>query len=281
MEYQKIMNLLDNTPNQPPRFITKYWVEINDGSYGVYITGSQIKFKTSMIRSSLCDYRDAFVLVKGTITVINTGTAAAPNNRNKKVIFKNCAPFTDYIREINNKEIYHAKDIDVVMAIYNLIEYSDNYLKASGNLWQYYTDESLINNNAVIIDVPDDSDNASFKYKQKITGQTGNDGTKDVRITVTLKYLSSFSRTLEMPLIKCEINIFLTWSEECIIVTGDYGGEKRKFAITDTKLYVPVVTLSAQDNEKLLQQLKAGFKRTINWNKYQSKPTLQTRNQYY
>ena len=247
MEYQKIMNLLDNTPNQPPRFITKYWVEINDGSYGVYITGSQIKFKTSMIRSSLCDYRDAFVLVKGTITVINTGTAAAPNNRNKKVIFKNCAPFTDYIREINNKEIYHAKDIDVVMAIYNLIEYSDNYLKASGNLWQYYTDESLINNNAVIIDVPDDSDNASFKYKQKITGQTGNDGTKDVRITVTLKYLSSFSRTLEMPLIKCEINIFLTWSEECIIVTGDYGGEKRKFAITDTKLYVPVVTLSAQD----------------------------------
>ena len=90
MEYQKIIYLLDNTSNQPSTFRTKNWVEINDGSYEIYSTGSQIKFKTSMIRSSLCDYRDAYILVKGTITVTNTGTAASPNNRNKKVIFKNC-----------------------------------------------------------------------------------------------------------------------------------------------------------------------------------------------
>ena len=81
---------------------------------------------------------------------------------------------------------------------------------------------------------------------------------------VPLKYLSNFGRTLEIPSFNCEINILLTWSEECIIVTGDYGDTKPKFAITDTKLYVPVMTFSAQDNEKLLQQLKTGFERTIN-----------------
>ena len=97
---------------------------------------------------------------------------------------------------------------------------------------------------------------------------------------VPLKYLSSFWRTLEMPLINCEINIFLTWSEKCIFETGDYCDQEPKFAITDTKLYVPVVTLSAQDNEKLLQQLKTSFKRTINWKKYQSESAIKTRNQY-
>ena len=80
-----------------------------------------------MLRSSLCDYSDECTLVKGAITVPNTGTTAALNNRNKKVIFKNCAPFTDCISEISNKEIDHAKDIDAVMPMYNLIEYSDNY----------------------------------------------------------------------------------------------------------------------------------------------------------
>ena len=90
-----------------------------------------------MLRSSLCDYSDAYILVKGTIPVENTGTAADPYNRNKKVISKNCAPFTERICQINNKGIDHAKDIDVVMLIYNLIENSDNYMKTSGSLWQY------------------------------------------------------------------------------------------------------------------------------------------------
>ena len=87
MEYQKIINLLDNTPNQPNKFRTKYWVEINDESRGTYNTNSQIRFKTSLLRSSLCDYSNAYILVKGTITVVNTGTVVAPNNADKKVIF--------------------------------------------------------------------------------------------------------------------------------------------------------------------------------------------------
>ena len=156
--------MLDNTPNQPTKFRTKKWVGVNDVSYGAYNFGSQIKFKTSMLRSSLRDYSDAYILIKGTITVENTGTATALNNRNRKVIFKNCAPFTDCI---NNTEIDHAKDINVVMRMYNLIEYSDNYLKTSGSLWEYYRDEPFINDNGVIIDVSDDPDSASFKYKQK------------------------------------------------------------------------------------------------------------------
>ena len=120
----------------------------------------------SMLRSSLCDCSDAYILVKGTITVPNTGTAAAANNRNKKVTFKNCASFTNCISEINSK-IDHAKDIEIVMPMYNLIEYSDNYSKTFGTLWQYYRDEPFINNNGILIDVPDDPDRTSFKYKQK------------------------------------------------------------------------------------------------------------------
>ena len=201
--------MLDNTPNKPSKFKTKTWVEINDGSYGAYSTVSQIKSKTSMTRSSLCDYSDVYILVKGTITVTNTAAAgAAPNNRNKKVIFKNCAPFTDFISEISNKKAYHAKDTDVVIPIYNLIEYGDNYSKTSGSLWQYYRDEPFINKNGIIICVSDDPNNASFKYTQKLAGQTGNDGTKDIQIMVPLKYLSNFWRTLEVPLINCDINIF-------------------------------------------------------------------------
>ena len=138
MEYQKIINLLDNIPNQPPKFKTKNWVEINDESSGVYNTGSQIKFKTLMLRSSLFVYSDAYILFKGTITVSNSETAAVPDNRNKKEIFKNCALFTDCFSEINNTETDHVKDIDLVTAVYNLIKYSGNYSKTSGSFWQYY-----------------------------------------------------------------------------------------------------------------------------------------------
>ena len=161
-----------------------------------------------MIRSSLCDYSEGCILVKGTITVQTTGVAAAPKNRNKKLIFKNCTPFIDCISGINNKEIDFVKDIDVVMPMYNLIEYSENYLKTSESLWQYYRDEPFINNNGLFIDVPDHPDSASFNSKQKITSQTGNNDTKYVKVMVLLKYLTNFWRTLEMSLINCEVNIF-------------------------------------------------------------------------
>ena len=97
-----------------------------------------------MIRSSLCDFSDAYILVKGTITVSNTAGDAAVNNTNKKVIFKNCAPFISCITEINNTQVDNAEDIDIVMPMYNLIEYRDACSKTSGSLWQYYRDEPAL-----------------------------------------------------------------------------------------------------------------------------------------
>ena len=138
MEYQKIANLLNDGSNKPSKFRTKIWVEINDD---VYSPNKQIRFKTAMLRSSLCDYSDAYILVKGNISVNNTvADGAAANNTNKKVIFKNCAPFTN-ISKINNTQIDHAEYIDIVMPMCNLIEYSDNYSKTSevyGNIVKKY-----------------------------------------------------------------------------------------------------------------------------------------------
>ena len=279
MEYQKIANLIDETPNQPSKFRTKNLVEINDESRGAYNVNSQIKFKTTMLKSSLCDYSDAYILVKGTVSINNTAAAgAAANNTNKKVIFKNCAPFTNCISEINNTQIDNAKDIDIVMPMYNLIEYSDNYAKTTGSLWQYCKDILVRNNNNEMNHFTEGNLTDSFNFKLKITGQTGNDGTKDVEIIVRLKYLSNFRRTLEMPLINCEVNLILTWSSTCVLISTIIPNQNATFAITDTKLYVPVVTLSTQENTKFFQQLKSGFKRVINWNKYLSKPELLAQN---
>ena len=279
MEYQKIANLIDDESNQPFKFRAKNWVKINDESRGTYNVNSQIKFKTTMLKSSLYDYSDAYILVKGTITVSNTAAeGAAASNVDKKVIFKNCAPFTNCISEINNTQIDNAKDM--LMLMYNLIEYSANYTKTSGSLWQYCKDIPPRNNNNEIINFLGNNNTDSFNFKAKITSQTGNNGTKDVEIMVPLKYLRNFWRTLEMPLINCEINLILTWSPTCVIVSSNIQNQNATFAITDTKLYVPVVTLSTQENATFLQQLKSGFKRVIKWNKYLSKPELlaQTQN---
>ena len=147
-----------------------------------------------MLKSSLCDYSDTYILVKGTITVNNTAAAdAAVNNANKKVIFKTCPPFTNCIMEINNTQIDNAKEIDIVMRICNLIEYSDNYAKTSGSLWQYCKDIPARNNNN-IINFTEGNLTDSFNFKVKFTGQTGDDGTKDVEIMIPLKYLSNFWR---------------------------------------------------------------------------------------
>ena len=279
MEYQKIANLIENTPNQPSKFRTKNWVEINDESRGVYNVNSQIKFKTTMLKSSLCDYSDAYILLKGIISANNTAAdGAAANNTNKKVIFKNCAPFTNCISEINNTQVDNAKDIDIVMSMYNLIEYSDNYAKTTGSLWQYCKDIPARNNNNEITLFTGGNTTDSFNFIVKITGRTGDDGTKDVEIMVPLKYLSNFWRTLEMPFINCEVNLILTWSSTCVLISTKVQNQNATFAITDTKPYVPIVTLSTQENTKFLQQLKSGFKRVISWNKYLSKPELLAQN---
>ena len=229
MEYQKIANLIDDTSNQPSKFRTKNWVEINDESRGTYNVNSQIRFKTKMLKSSLCDYSDAYILVKGTKTITGAGADAAAreaDKRDKGVAFKNCAPFTNCISEINNTQVDNAKDIDIIMPMYNLVEYNDNYAKSTGSSWQYFRDE------------PNDNlaDSESFKSKIKITGKTPNDDNeKDVEIMVPLKYLSNFWRTLEMPFINYEVNLILAWSSTCVI-TNSTGAET--FQITDTKLYI-------------------------------------------
>ena len=269
MEYKKIANLLDDASNQPSKFKTNNWVEINDESRGTYNVGSQIKFKTFMLKSSLRDYSDAYILVKGTITVDNTAAAVfAANNNNKKVIFKKCAPFIKCISEINNTNLDDAKDLDIVMPMFNLIEYSSAYEKTSGSLWQYCKDIPAVDDNNAIVEFVSNNLTSSFNFKVKITGKTDNNGTKDVEIMVPLKYLSNFWRSLEMSLINCEVNLTLTWSAKCVIVFTEDADKNATFAVTDTNLYVPVVTLSTQDNARLLQQLISGFKRVINWNKY-------------
>ena len=136
MEYQKIANLLDSASNKPSKSKTRNRVEINDDIRGVYSPNKQIRFKTAILRSSLSDYSDTYILVKGNITVNNNaGVGAAANNRNKKVIFKTYAPFTNCISKISNTQIDNAEYIDIVMPIYNLIEYSDNNSNTSGSLW--------------------------------------------------------------------------------------------------------------------------------------------------
>ena len=139
MEYQKLANLLESTSDNLSKFRTRYWVEINGESRGNY-ANSDIRFKTTMLRSNLCDYADSYILVKRAITITGAGDDAAArraDERNKGVTFKNCAPFTKFISKINNADIDNAHDIDIVMRMYNLIEYSDNYSKTSGSLWQY------------------------------------------------------------------------------------------------------------------------------------------------
>ena len=159
------------------------------------------------------------------------------------------------------------------MPMYNLIEYSNNFSKTSGSLWKYCKDIPVVDDNNNIVEFNGTNAADLFNFKAKITGQTGNNGRIDnAEIMVQLKYLSNFWRTLEMVLIDCEVNLILTWSIDCVILYTNVTNQGSTFSIADTKLYVPVVTLSTQDNAKFLPQLQSGFKRKINWSKYLPKP---------
>ena len=161
------------------------------------------------------------------------------------------------------------------MPMYNLIEYSDTYSKTSGSLWQYCKDIPAVDNNGNIVEFNDANATDSFDFKVKMICQIENNGRiNDAKIMLPFKYLINFWRTLEMPLINCEINLILTCSANCVIIYTNVANQNPSFEITETKLYVPVATLSTRNNAKLLPQLKSGFKTTINWNKYLSKPEL-------
>ena len=192
MEYQKIANLLNDESNKPSKLRTRNWVEINDDITGAYSPTEQIRSKTAMLRSSLCDYSDAYILVKVNISVNNAaGAGAAANNTNKKVIFKNCAPFINCISKINNAQTDYAEHIDIVMPMYNLIEYSDNYSKTCGSLWQYCKDIPAVDDDSDIVIFNGANDTDSLIFKSKIIGKTNDDGdTENAEIMVPLKYLS-------------------------------------------------------------------------------------------
>ena len=212
---------------------------------------------TKSIESSLCDYSDAYIVVTGNIT-------ATPNNAAARVIFKNCATFKDCRTEINDTFVDYADFINITMPMYNLIKYSDNYSDTSGRLWNFKRDE-IINNE----DVTNDDNVPSFKYKANLMGNTEDNGGKNgIKIAVPLKYLNNFWRSLKMPLINCKIELSLKWYERCLLTVANTA----TFKITEAKLYVPILTLSSEDNVKVSKLLSKKFKRPIYWNEYKIIP---------
>ena len=268
MENQKINSLLDKIHTDSKHFATKKWYIINDENntnYGVNKdTGENnpdtIKYHTRVLKPNLCDYAEAYILVDGTIR-------AAAADANTRLALKNCAPFTKFNLEINDEHVDTAEYLDIVMPIYNLIEYSDNYQDSSATLYQYKRDEppdALANN------LTRDNSN-SFKYKVELLGDpvhAGGIARRDVKVVVPLKYLSNFSRSLEMLLINCKIKLNLTWKKECVLSNQDVAAV---VIINYTKIYVPVVTLSKEDNKDFIEQQNKGFQRSIYWNEYKTK----------
>ena len=279
---------------QLSKFVTRQYVKV-DSLSNTYNENKSIRFKTPMLRSSLCDYSDVYILVKGTATVngVVNGTENEILRRNRPLILKNNAPFVSCMTKVNNEFIEDADDLDIVMPMYNLLEYSKNYRKTIGSLYNYYRDELSDDNNPNNFPNTNVVNSNTFKYKNKITGNTYNVaagaavhdankvGKQDVELVLPLKYLGNFWRALNIP---------SKWNKNCVInsleqrqvdagppvVNENTTGAT--LAINDCKLYVPVVTLYKDDEIKLLTNLKSGFKREIIWNKYRSQMTTEAIN---
>ena len=293
----------DNENEKLAKFVTREYVRVNSLS-NTYNENKSIRFKTPMLRSSLCDYSDAYVLVKGTITVTAPGANNGANNirdiRNRPLLLKNNASFVSCITRSNSELIEDADDLDIVTSMYNLLEYGKNYRKSIGSLYNYYRDElsdDADDNNFDNIKVVNSN---TFKYNNKIIGNTYNvnagaqgyyvnkNGKQEVELAIPLKYLGNFWRALNIPLLSCEVSLELKWDKNCVITSleqRDIGGGNRDnsptgatLAINDCKLYVPAVTLSKDDEIKLLTNLKSGFKRETIWNKYRSQMTTEAVN---
>ena len=280
MENQKIINLLDKDDTDSKHFATKKWYIINDENntnYGVNKdTGADnpdtIKYDTRVLKPNLCDYAEVYILVNGTIRAANSLNAT-------RFALKNCEPFTKCNLEINGEHVDTAENLDIVMPMYNLIEYSDNYQDPSATHYQYKLDEPP-EDDAVADLTANTSD--SFKHKTKLLpnitqldADAARVGRLNVKVAVPLKYLSNFFRSLEMPLINCKIKLNLTWKKECVLSTLDddaaYPENNAVFIINDTKLYAPAVTLSKEDNKDFIEQQNKGFQRSIYWNEHKTK----------
>ena len=209
----------------------------------------------------MCDYAEAYILIDGTIR-------AAAVDANTRLALKNCAPFTKCNLEINDKHVDTAENLDITMPMYNLIEYSDNYQDSSATLYQYKRDEPPEDD--AVADLTADN-SSSLKYKISLLGNlvvANNIARINVKVVVPLRYLSNFFRSLEMPLINCKIKLNLTWKKECVLSTDDGNAV---FIINDTKMCVPGVTLSKEDNKDFIEQQKKVFQRSIYWNEYKTK----------
>ena len=269
MENQKIINLLDKIDTDSKHFATKKWYIINDQNNTNYEvnkdTGADntdtIKYDTRVLKPNLCDYAEAYILIDGTIR-------AAAANANTRLALKNCTPFTKCNLEINDEHVDTAENLHITMPMYNLIEYSDNYQDSSATLYQYKQDEPPETN--AINDLTTDNSSSS-KYKVSLLGNlvdANNIARINVKVVIPLKYLSNFSRSLEMPLINCKIKLNLTWKKECVLSNQNSAAV---FIINVTKMYVPVVTLSKEDNKDFIEQQNKGFQRSIYWNEYKTK----------
>ena len=236
MENQKIINLLNKDDFDSKHFATKKWYIINDENntnYGVNKdTGANnpdtIKYDTRVLKPNLCDYAEAYILVDGTIRAANAVNAT-------RLALKNCAPFTKFNLEINDEHVDTAENLDIVMPMYNLIEYSDNYQNSSATLYQYKRDEPPNNNVNLTAD-----NSTSSKYKVNLLGNiaaadpdNARVGRLNVKIVVPLKYLSNFFRSLEMPLINWKVKLNLTWKKECVLSAA---ADDAVFIINDTKI---------------------------------------------
>ena len=246
MENQKIINLLDKIDTDSKYFTTKKWYVINDENntnYGVNKdTGADnpdtIKYDTRVLKPKLCDYAEDYILVNGTIR-------AAAADGNTRLALKNCVPFIKCNLEINDEHVDTAENLDIVMPMYNLIEYSDNYQDSSANLYQYKRDEPP---EANAINGLTTNTSSSFKYKVELLGNQVLDGhivKRSVKVVVPLKYLSNFFRSLD--------------AGDAVLI------------INDTKMNVPVVTLSKEDNKDFFEQQNKGFQRSVYWNEYKTK----------
>ena len=237
MEYDKINNLLlseDSESEKYSKFVTREYVRVNSLS-NTYNENKSIRFKTPMLRSNLCDYSDAYILVKSTITVTAPGANNGANNirdkKNRPLILKSNAPFVSCITRINGELIEDADDLDIVMPMYNLLEYSKNYRKTIASLYNYYRDELTNDGNDNNFDNIKVVNSNTFKYKNKITGNTFNvdagaqgydvnkNGTQKIELAIPLKYLGNFWRALNIPLISCEVFLELKWNKNCVITS--------------------------------------------------------------
>ena len=310
MGYNKITNLLGKLDkDEIPKFTTIKWIEIFDQSKGTYNKNKDIRFKTNQLRDNLCDFDDAYIVVTGKITATNPGNDDNVYNRN--VSLKNSAPFFNCTLKINSQLIGDAQDLDIVMLMYNLLYYSKNFRKTTGSFRNYYPNKpkSGHDNNANLREriLYPIKDSESFYYKTKLIGNVPDVADpaddddierelEDIKVVVPLKTISNFMFNLDFVSINSEIELILKWTEYCVLTekatrecrTAEDGSpaldevpainrpKDLKFSVIDCKLYVPVVTLQTEYQNKLYKELKTGISIDFKWNKYRSQIINQT-----